>query len=137
TSLSFDAAACATSLTQSAGNNLTVYGNVSINHPSASAITAWNINANIATVTGNVSFVGTNTSTGRVGKIVLTTGTLSIGGDLVYGGAVNATAVIDLSGGVATLNVGGSMTLSTGFGTLTPGTTSTVNYTGTGTYNVG
>ena len=117
-------------------NTLTVTNNVTLNQPTGSVIVAWNINAGTGNVGGSLNFPGTSTTTGRVCKTVVTTGTLNITGDLVYtpvAGATAVMAVVDLSGGAATMNIAGSILLNGGgTGTLTPGSSSTVIFNGTG-----
>jgi len=139
-SLTFVAQNLSNSLTHSGSNTLTVNNNVTINQPTGSQTIAWNINAGTATVSGNVNIGGTNTSTGRIAKIAITTGTLTIAGDLIYNSSASAgtqvTAVVSMSGGAGTLNLAGSLTLTNGTGTLTPGTTSRVVYNGTGAQTV-
>ena len=118
-------------LSHNAGKILTIQSSATVNQPSVDAQTySWNINTGTATVGGNL-IIGSNNSTAtRVGKVVLTTGTLNITGNLVYNSPVGSAspAVIDLSGGAATVNLSGSMTLANTTGTLTPGTTSIFNY---------
>ncbi len=138
TSLTLPAGANSTSLTHSGTASLTVNGNVTVNQPTASKIIAWNINGGSAIVSGNVSVGGSNTSTARIAKIVLTSGTLTIAGDLLYNSASSTpmTAVVDMSGGSGTMNIAGNMTLTNTSGTLTPGTSSTVVYNGTGAQTI-
>jgi hypothetical protein len=134
-SLTFIADNLAHTLTHSGTNALTVTTNVTVNQPTANNLTiAWNINGGSATVGGNVTIGGTNTTTNRIAKIAITTGTLTITGNLVYNSSATTagTAVVDLSGGAGTLNLAGSLTLTNGTGTLTPGISgSIVNYNGT------
>ncbi len=137
-SFTIDPVALATSFTQSAGTTLTVNGDVTISQPTASVIAAWNINSASASVSGNVNIGGTATTTGRVAKIVITTGSLDIAGDLVYNSAASTaqTAVIDMSGGAGNLYVAGNFVLTNSSGTLTPGTSSTVTFDGTADQNI-
>jgi fibronectin-binding autotransporter adhesin len=139
-SLTFVAQNLSNSLSHSGTNALTVSNDVTINQPTGAQTIAWNINAGTGTVNGNVNIGGTNTSTNRIAKIAITTGTLSVSGNLVYNSSASAgtqvTAVVDMSGGAGTLNLAGSLTLTNGTGTLTPGTTSTVVYNGTGAQTV-
>ena len=79
-SLTFVASGTESSLTQSGTTALTVNGAVTVNQPTAAYTTAWNINAGSATVSGLITFAGTNTTTSRIGKIVITTGTLNANG---------------------------------------------------------
>jgi fibronectin-binding autotransporter adhesin len=130
TSLTFIASATASSLTQANGTTLTVNGTVTINQPTASFTTAWNINSAAATVSGLITFAGTNTTTSRIGKIVITTGTLNANGGLTFASSAAATKVIDMSGGAGTLNLKGALTVPTA--TLTAGTSGSIfNYADT------
>jgi hypothetical protein len=115
------------SITHSGTNALTVTQDVNINQPSVGAINAWNINGGTATVGGNVVLGSADATGGRVSKAVLTTGTLNVTTDIVYNTSLAANAVLDISGGAATVNLSGSMTLSSA-GTLSPGTSSIFNY---------
>ncbi len=128
-------------LTHTLTNSLTVTGDVTINQPAIAAYTnAWYINGGTATVNGNLNITGTTATATCIGKAVVTTGTLTIGGNLVYNsfaGASAAQSVVDISGGAATLRVGGSIQLNgAGTGTLTPGANSTVIFNGTGSQNI-
>lgn len=135
TSLTLEAASSNISFSQNNGVNLSVSGNVTINQPTSGAVIAWNINGGSATVGGNVVLLGSATNSNRIVKVAITTGTLTITGDLVYNmvsGSEAAMAVVDMSGGSGTMNINGNMTLSgAAVGTLAPGTTSTVVYNGT------
>jgi fibronectin-binding autotransporter adhesin len=129
TSLTFVASATASSLTQASGADLTVNGAVTINQPTASVATAWNINSSTATVSGLITFAGTNTTTARVGKIVITTGTLNANGGITFAASAAATKVIDMSGGAGTLNLKGALTVPAASSTLTAGTSGSIfNY---------
>ncbi|MGA9117424.1 MAG: invasin domain 3-containing protein [Bacteroidota bacterium] len=134
-SLAFNAAGSATSLTHAGSAVLTVAGNATLSQPTASVTTAWNINAGSASVGGTLSIGGASTTTARVAKTVLTTGSLTIAGDLVFFSAASTpqTAVVDLStgGGTGTLNLAGALTLTYGSGTILPGSSGSVcNYNG-------
>ncbi|MFT3911092.1 MAG: T9SS type A sorting domain-containing protein [Ferruginibacter sp.] len=128
-SLTINAAAGATSLTLGASNpTFTINGAVTINQPSANTITtSWNINGGTATVSGLISYAGTNTTTSRIQEIVITTGTLNANGGITFANANNTGRRIVMSGGAGNLNLKGALTLS-GQQTLTAGTTSTFNY---------
>jgi len=137
TSLIFVASATASSLTQASGTTLTVNGAVTINQPTASVTTAWNINAATATVSGLITFAGSNTTTARVGKIVTTTGTLNANGGITFTASAAATKVIDMSGGAGTLNLKGALTVPAASSTLTAGTSGSIfNYADTAAQTV-
>ena len=140
TGLTLVAGGSNTSLTQTSTSTFTVNGNVTVNQPTGTKakVIAWNINSGTATVTGNINIGGAGTSTGVIAKITITTGTLNANGNIVYNSAAStaANAAIDMSGGAGWLNFMGSMTLTNGSGTLTPGTASTVNFNGTSAQSV-
>jgi hypothetical protein len=121
------------SLAIATGTTLTVNGDITINQPTASKIVSLNVDAGTVTVNGNVNIGGSNTSTGRVAKVVITTGTLNINGNLVYNCAATTpgTAVLDMIGGAGNVNLTGNVTFTNGSGTLTAGTTSTFTFNGT------
>lgn len=120
----------ANTLTQS-GGTLQVNGGVTINQPNANNITnSWNINAQTATVTGAITFAGTNATASRVGRIVITTGTLNANGGISFAGSTAATKVIEMStgGATGTLNLKGALT-SPASATLNAGTSGSIfNY---------
>ena len=124
------AATAANTLTQT-GGTVQVNGDVTINQPAANTLTnAWNINASTSTVTGAINFAGTSTATAKIGKIVITTGTLNAFGGISFAGTTPAFKVIDMStgGGTGTINLKGAFT-NASQATLTAGTLgSTVNY---------
>jgi hypothetical protein len=137
TALTFVASATASSLTQANGTSLTVNGAVTINQPTASFITAWNINAATATVSGLITFAGSNTTAARVGKIVITTGTLNANGGITFAASAAATKVIDMSGGAGSLNLKGALTVPALSSTLTAGTSGSIfNYADTSAQTV-
>ena len=137
TSLTFVASGTATSLTHASGADLTVNGAVTINQTTASVTTAWNINSSTATVSGLITFAGTNTTAARVGKIVITTGTLNANGGLTFTASAAATKVIDMSGGAGILNLKGALTVPAASSTLTAGTAGSIfNYADTSAQTV-
>ncbi len=128
-SLIFSTGNFASSLTHSGSAALIISGIVTLTQPGASVTNAWNINAGSATVSGLISFAGTNTTATRIAKIVITTGTLNAFGGLTFATSNNATKVIDMAGGKGYINMKGSLTVPANSGTLTPGTNSPVfNY---------
>ncbi|WP_264522310.1 G8 domain-containing protein [Flavobacterium sp. N1994] len=136
-SLTFAAAAVNSSLSHATGTTFTVNGAVTINQPSANTLnSSWNINAGTATVSGLITFAGANTTTSRVGKIVITTGTLNANGGITFVGSAAATKVIDMSGGAGNLNLKGALTIPAASATLVPGTSSTFSYVDTGAQTV-
>lgn len=129
-SLTFSAPGGAASLTQAAGQTLTVgVGGATINSSSNTNSTkAWNINTGSATINGPVTFQQGSNSNNRRARINLSTGTLDINGNLtmsVTGSAVRAGIVAT---GAANIYLSGNFTLTNNLGTLTPGATSTFTY---------
>ncbi|MFN0158707.1 MAG: invasin domain 3-containing protein [Bacteroidota bacterium] len=128
--------ATAASFSHGAGANLSITGNATIGQPTTTGITnSWNINQGSASITGNFSIGGTNTSTTRISRVVVTTGTLTIGGNLIFNSpsTVPQTAIVDLStgGGTGIVNLAGNLVLTNTTGTITPGTSGSVfNYNG-------
>ena len=139
TSLSMPITNLNTTFTQTASSVLTVNGNVTLNQPTSSSITnIWNIGAGTATVNGNINIGSTNNTVTRIAKVVITTGTLNVNGNVVYNSSASApaTAVVDMSGGAGMMNLKGNLTLTNSTGTLIPGISSTVNFMGTSAQSV-
>ncbi len=132
TGLTFATAGNNTSLTHSSTASLTVNGAVTINQPTSNTrSTSWNINAGTAAVSGLITLGANsaNTTTSRVTEIVITSGTLSANGGITFANVNNVGRRIVMSGGAGFLNITGALTLQ-GQQTLTAGTSSTVNFTG-------
>jgi fibronectin-binding autotransporter adhesin len=111
-------------------SSLTVSGDLTMNRPNGSAISAIGLGAGSLTVNGDVTIgyrTATSTSTGRINRITISTGILTVGGDLIYGAQHAAQSQIVFSD-AGTLNIAGNFTLT--LGTLTP-STGTVNFNGT------
>src|ERR1041385_2571210 len=137
-SLTLAASATASSFTHGGSSALTVTGGVTVNQPTVNTTTtSWSINAGSATVGGSLNIGGSNTGTNRIAQVVVTTGTLTVSTDLVFNSSATTAnlAVLSLSG-AATVHLGGSLTLTNATGTLSPGTTSTFDYNGTGAQTV-
>lgn len=133
TGLTFTASAASSSFTHSSNNSLIVNGNVTINQPNTTSVTSsWNINASTVSVTGTLTMGGATTST-RVARIIITTGSLSVVGTATLNGSATtpSNTLIDLSGGAASLTFGGAVTVTAANATLTPGSSSTVLFSGT------
>ncbi|MEO6488547.1 MAG: endonuclease [Ferruginibacter sp.] len=127
-SLSFLPGSAQTSLIM-AGTSLAVNGNVIVNQPSNPGTTSWNINNGSATITGNVTIGTGSNSSGKIAKIAVTSGSLTVAGNMLFNAGSASSAIVDLSGGTATLNLAGSITRNSA-GTILPGSQSTVNYNG-------
>ena|GEM_PF-3179885 len=117
-----------------ASSSLSVSGNLTVNKPGNTNNNTLNINAGTVSVGGNFILGGTTGTTTRDADVVITTGTLTITGDLVFTAGVALNNVITMSG-AGTINLAGNFTGTAGSytapaGTLTPGTTSTVNFNG-------
>ena len=138
TGLLFDGGTVATSLTLGAASVvLTINGTVTLNQPTASVTEAWNINAGTATVSGLITFAGTNTTTTLVSKTAITTGTLNANGGIIFAASAAATKVIDMSGGAGTLNLKGALTVPVASSTLTAGISGSIfNYADTAAQTV-
>jgi hypothetical protein len=136
-SLTFTATGVANSLTHSGTNALTVTNALILNQPTAAVAVAWNINAGTATVSGLITFAGANATATRVGKIVITTGTLNANAGITFVGSAAATKVIDMSGGAGALNLKGALTVPALSSTLTAGTLGSIfNYADTAAQTV-
>ena len=146
TNLTLEASSNSTSLTHNGSVNLNVTNDVAINQPTTNATIAWNINTGSATVGGLITFAGSNTTSNRIGKLVLTSGTLNANGGITFVASAAASKVIDMSGGASFLNLKGALTVPAASSTLTAGTTSffnfaddtnaqTINFFSAGAYN--
>ncbi len=115
--------------------SLTVSGNVTLpTFPQNNTQKIWDIGSGSATVGGSL-YIGSGQElnvSNRFAKVIVTTGTLSVDGDLVFNAnaAQPGNAVLEINGGAATVNIGGNTTLVNNVGTITPGTASTVNFDG-------
>lgn len=116
-----------TALTHNSGISLTITNGVTINQPTTDSRTnVWNINAGSASAGGSVAFAGTGTSASRIGAIAITTGTLTVSGNITFTGTVAANKTLSIASG-GTLNIAGNY--SSG-GTLNAAAGSTVHYNG-------
>ncbi|MGQ0827452.1 MAG: T9SS type A sorting domain-containing protein [Bacteroidota bacterium] len=118
------------SLTHSGANALTLSNNVDLKQPNNANTNTWNIDAGTATVAGNVTIGSNDGTASRIARTNITTGTLSVGTNLVYSNTTAANSVLNMSG-ACTLNLSGNVTLTnsaSAYGTFTPGASSTVNY---------
>ena len=123
----------AQNLTHSGTNSLTIQVDAAINQPGAAGTDAWNINAGSATVNNNLT-LGTGTATNTlIARINITTGSLTVN-NFTFNTSNTANAelqaVLNMAGGAGQLNLRGAFLFTNNRGTLTPGTTSTVNFNG-------
>ncbi|MGH3053633.1 MAG: beta strand repeat-containing protein, partial [Gaiellaceae bacterium] len=116
------------SLTFSGTPTLTVSGNATVTKFDDLSGT-WNINAGTATISGNLTLSASGSNSGGVAKAVLTTGTLTVSGNLVHTNSQAVGVTLLSMSGAATVNLAGAYTVNT-LGTQTPGTTSIFNYNG-------
>jgi hypothetical protein len=98
------------------------------------------VNAGTLAVGGNLSLMAgaNNASATRINRVTLSTGVVSVTGDLVFNAGNVASPNVAQSqltiSSTGTVNLAGAFTINSGggtaAGTLTPGTTSTVNFNG-------
>lgn len=120
------------SLSLSSGISLSVAGDAVVNQlSSGSGTNNLTIGSASVVINGNLTIGSGSSNSNRIARVSLTTGTLTIGGNLTFNTPTTSCAVLDLSGGASTVNLAGSFTRTT-TGTLTPGTQSTFNYNGSG-----
>jgi hypothetical protein len=128
--------AVANSFALGSGIAFTVTGAVTINQSTATVVHAFNVDAGVAVVGGNLAFAVTTNTAGRTARVAVTTGSLTVNGNITMANTLlAANSIIDLSGGAGTLTINGGFTLTT-LGTLNPGTTSTVVYGGSAAQTV-
>ncbi len=106
-------------------SSLTVSGNLTVNKPGNNNTNALNVNAGTVTVNGTLTLGGTTNAAVRIAAIVITTGTLTIGTDLVFVTGNAASNVINLSSSTGTINLAGAFTATVG----------TISNPGTGIFN--
>ncbi len=145
-SLTIDAASAVALLAGS--TSLTVGGNVDLMQPANANNTQLIVDAGTVSVGGNLSFNTTSNTNTRCERVRITTGTLTVTGDLTvlnpastngcgsHGGfgTPSAMTTIDMSGGSGTVNLGGQLSLENpgvATGALTSSTTSVFNFDGT------
>ncbi|MES2837535.1 MAG: PKD domain-containing protein [Bacteroidota bacterium] len=129
-SLTFAAGNTNSSLNFSGAETLAINTTLNLNQPTANTRNhTLNINAGTVTVSGLISFLGNNTTISRIGRIVITTGTLNANGGITFTAGAAATKVIDMSAGAGNLNLRGALTVPANSSTLTAGTLGSIfNY---------
>lgn len=115
------------------GSTLTVAANVVANQPSnlsGTVIQDWLINAGAAVVNGNLTIGSANNSSNRQARVVLTTGTLTVGGNILWNTSNNAGREVSaqLVVGSGRVNLGGSILHANNRGTLSMGATGVFNF---------
>jgi hypothetical protein len=128
-SLTFSAPGGSASLTQQAGQSLTIgVGGLTLNSSSdTNGAKSWNINDGSATLNGPLTLQEGSANNARVAQINLTSGTLDINGNLTMT-AGNAARTAIAATGAANIYLSGNFTLTSGFGTLSSAMTSTFTY---------
>lgn len=117
--LTFAAGTSATTLVHSSTNALIITSattSVTLNQATADSIAyAWNISGGSATLSGDLSLPGTNTTSTRTATVSVTTGTLTMTGAISYGSnATAATAIVQVTNsGTITINGAQSNTSGT------------------------
>ncbi len=130
TNLVFQANSTARTLALSAGVNLSVTGDVTINQPTAAVTSTLAVNAGTCTISGNLIFAGTSNTTTRVGKVAVTSGSFTLSGNITWmSNTAVATEVITTATG--TLNFTNSVSLVAGTGTITATGAGNINFDGT------
>ncbi|MCG3204500.1 MAG: hypothetical protein KCHDKBKB_01215 [Elusimicrobia bacterium] len=127
--LVFAAPGANNALTQLSTVTLTVNGPVTLMQPNTSdRNNTWNINAGSATVSGLITFNGTNETETRLSQIVITSGQLNAFGGFTFASSTAPAKVIRLSSSTANLNLKGNMTIPVNSCTLFAASGSVVNY---------
>ena len=128
--VTFAAVAASSNLTISGTNTLTVTGLVNMPRPSSGAICSVNVNAGTFSC-GSLTMAATAvSSSSRIDRMVITTGTATISGAVTTSSNTGASQISFT--GAGTLNLGGT----TGTPTLTTFAGCNVNYTGSGAQNI-
>ena len=116
----------------SSTSSLNVSGNLTMNRPNPSATSTIGLGAGSMTVGGNLTLAfhsSSSTANNRLNTITISTGTLTVNGNLIFDAEQVLQSQIVFSG-AGTLNIAGNFTLSNSLGTLTP-SSGTVNFNGT------
>jgi hypothetical protein len=123
-----------------ATSSLTTDGDVNVVAPNGTATRDVQVNAGAMTVGGNLNLStgATSDTATNIDKVTITTGSVTVSGNLVFNAANRAApnvanSQLVMSGGAGTFNLVGAFTINgtTPAGTLTSGTTSTFNFNGT------
>lgn len=129
--LTFTRMAFSNSLTHLANNVLNISNNVYMKQPTNANANLWDINNGQANISGNLSFGSADAGAGRISKVNVINGIITISTNINYNSTIAANCLLDISGGTSTMNIGGNFNLTntgTRFGTFIPGANSIVNY---------
>ncbi|MES2620720.1 MAG: hypothetical protein V4615_07700, partial [Bacteroidota bacterium] len=129
--LSINGSTVARTLSIASGITFTVNNNCTLNQPTANSITSLlSVGAGTCNISGNLIFSGSNSTTTRVAKIDVTSGTFALTGTVTWmtPNTVVETEVITVSTGTVTF--GSSLTMGSQSGTLTVTSTGTINFNG-------
>jgi hypothetical protein len=105
---------------------------VSVNQPTGATTDFWNINAGSAIISADLTIGSANSTNTRIARVVMTTGTLTVGGDLFFrtsGNGSEGTAVLNVGSG--RVNLAGTLQSIGNRATLTMGTTAVFNFNST------
>jgi hypothetical protein len=128
--LTFASAGAANSLTHGTTSTLTINGAVTLNAPSAdNTTTAWNINTGSATVSGSVT-LNAGTADSRVTQINITTGTLDVAGSISLTNTTSDIRTAINISGAGNIYIAGNLGSTGSFGTISPGSSSTITFDG-------
>ena len=115
--------------------SLAVTGNATIFGPSAGNLREIQLNAGSMTVGGNLSFgTGQTGNQGnRITKLTITSGTISVTGNLTYSNNSSSSSVLQtqINMTLGVFNLAGNFIINNNIGTLSMGVTSVFNYNGT------
>jgi hypothetical protein len=120
----------ARTVTVALGDTLTVNGNATINQPTAAVTNALSVGAGVCNITGDLTFAGSNNTATYIGRVTVTTGTFTLGGNITWmSNTAVATEVISVTTG--SLIFGSSVTMGSGSGTITATGAATIRFNGT------
>lgn len=129
--LTFSAGDNNRTVTINSGKTLTVSGNATLAQPTRdNKESIISVGSGTLTVNGNLIFSGTSSSTKRVAKIGVTSGTFNLAGSITWmSNSAVATEVITVSTG--TVNFNSSITMGTRSGTINLTSSGDINFNGT------
>jgi hypothetical protein len=104
-----------------------------VNRPGGNNTNTLSVGPGIVTVAGSAFLGGTTNPGNRLSKITITTGRMSVSGNLTIRtglAAGAAVATIDMTGGAGIFDLAGALNLTDGFGTLSSSATSKFDFNG-------